>query len=148
MRLLIQRVIKAQVIINQVVHSEIGEGLLVFLGVNANDEVRDIDLLIDKLIHLRIFSDVNGKINLSLVDLNLEVLLVSQYSLYAQYRKGRRPSFTQNANHVKAKELYDLFTQKLSKLVKVKTGVFQAEMEISLINNGPFTMMLDSEELK
>lgn len=148
MRLLVQRCDKAHVSVEDCIVGSIQKGLLLFVGVCKEDGEEDIDLLIQKLIHLRIFSDENGKINLSLLDVNGEILSISQYSLYADYRKGRRPSFTQNASAEEANRLYQRFNEKLSAYVKVETGIFQAEMKVHLINDGPFTMILDSKELK
>lgn len=148
MRLLVQRCDRAHVCVDDVIVGSIQKGLLLFVGICQEDNEEDIDLLIQKLIHLRIFSDENGKVNLSLLDIGGEVLSISQYSLYAEYKKGRRPSFTQNASVAEAKRLYGLFNDKLSFYVKVDTGVFQADMKVSLINDGPFTMILDSKELK
>ncbi len=148
MRLLVQRCDQAHVTVENQIVGAIQKGLLIFVGICQEDCEEDIEPLIQKLIHLRIFSDENGKINLSLLDIKGEILSISQYSLYADYKKGRRPSFTQNASAEEAKRLYDLFNEKLSTYVKVEKGIFQAEMKVSLINDGPFTMILDSKELK
>lgn len=148
MRLLIQRCKQAKVEVNDQIVGQIQKGLVILVGICEEDEESDIDLLINKLVHLRIFSDENGKINLSLLDIKAEVLSISQYSLYAEYKKGRRPSFIKNAKVEKAKKLYLNFNQKLSEYVKVESGIFQEDMDVHLINEGPFTMMLDSKELK
>lgn len=148
MRLLIQRCKQAKVEVSAQVVGQIQKGLVILVGICEEDEESDIDLLINKLVHLRIFSDENGKINLSLLDIKAEVLSISQYSLYAEYKKGRRPSFIKNAKVEKAKNLYLNFNQKLSEYVKVESGIFQEDMDVHLINEGPFTMMLDSKELK
>lgn len=148
MRLLIQRVKSASVHIEGTLFSKIDTGLLVLVGIEKNDTEVDIDLLINKLIHLRIFEDESHKINKSILDCKYEVLSVSQYSLYADYKKGRRPSFTRNADSIVAKKLYHLFNTKLSQHISVQTGVFQANMQINLVNDGPFTLLLDSQELR
>lgn len=148
MRILLQRVKKASVNINDTIFSSIDNGLLLFIGITETDTVTDIDLLVNKLIHLRVFNDENHKINHSLLETGYAVLSVSQYSLYADYKKGRRPSFTKNASVEKAKTLYNQFNETLNHYVPVKTGVFQADMQITLVNDGPFTLLLDSQELR
>lgn len=148
MRILLQRVKKASVNINDTIFSSIDNGLLLFIGITETDTAADIDLLVNKLIHLRIFNDENHKINHSLLKTGYAVLSVSQYSLYADYKKGRRPSFTKNASVEKAKTLYNQFNETLNHYIPVKAGVFQADMQIELVNDGPFTLLLDSQELR
>lgn len=148
MKLLIQRCKNASVIVDEKVVGAIQEGFLVFVGVHKEDNEENIDALIQKLVNLRVFEDNDGKINHSIIDKGYSVLSVSQYSLYADYKKGNRPSFTENANLTQAMLMYELFNKKLSSFVKVETGVFQANMQVSLVNDGPFTMLLDSAELR
>lgn len=146
MRILLQKVNKASVIIDSEVYSSINEGLLLFVGFSILDDKEIIDKMISKLVNLRILEDENGKTNKSVMSKELEILSVSQFTLYADSKKGRRPSFSKSAPSDEAKVLYDYFNQKLNKIIKTKTGKFKEDMRISLENNGPFTMMLDSEE--
>ena len=145
MRIVIQRVKNAKVDIGSKTVSQIKSGALVFLGIEQNDTENEADYLVSKLINLRFFEDESNKMNLSIVDLNKEVLAVSQFTLYGDCRKGRRPSFSSAMPPDKAKGLYDYFVNKLNGYsVPVKQGVFGAKMEISLINDGPVTFIIDS----
>lgn len=145
MRALIQRVKEGHIEIDGKRVSAIAKGLLIFLGVAQNDAEEDARKLVEKIQNLRIFEDDQGKMNLSLLDLKFEVLVVSQFTLYADCRKGRRPSFTDAAPPEKANQLYDYFVNEFRKTgLRVETGVFQAMMDISLVNWGPVTIMLDS----
>ena len=147
MRALIQRVKRACVRVGGEEVGRIGKGLLVFLGVMKGDGEEDIFYLVDKIVNLRIFEDEDGKINLSLLDVKGEILCVSQFTLLAETRKGRRPSFTQAAPPEEASRLFEKFTSELeNKGVGVKRGVFGAHMEVELVNDGPFTIMIDSRE--
>jgi D-tyrosyl-tRNA(Tyr) deacylase len=124
----------------------IGPGLLVLLGVSRADEEKDADYLADKIAHLRIFEDDDGKMNRSLVDTGGEMLIVSQFTLLGNCRKGRRPSFVQAAPPEKAERLYDYFVYQVRlKGVSVATGQFQAKMAVSLVNDGPVTLILESK---
>lgn len=146
MRLLIQRVTRASVHVDGKLESTIGSGLLVFAGIAAADSKREADYLAEKLIHLRVFSDTNGRMNLSALDVRAEILLVSQFTLYADCRKGRRPSFDLAAPPDAARELYAYLVETVrqkSGLV-VRNGVFQAHMEVELVNDGPVTLILES----
>lgn len=143
MRILIQRVKEAKVIIDQAVYSQIGSGLLVFLGIHKEDQAKDITWFVNKLVNLRIFSDSAGKMNLSLNETGGNILLVSQFTLYGNCLNGRRPDFIQAAPPDIAKPLYEAFIERLKlDIPKVQTGVFGAEMQISLINDGPVTFIL------
>jgi len=147
MRAVLQRVTRAKVAIEGNNIGEIGKGLLVFLGVREGDSEKDAEYLAGKIAHLRIFSDEKGLMNLSIADTAGALLVVSQFTLWADCAKGRRPSFTRAAAPERAKELYEHFTRNLKKLgLQVATGVFQAVMEVHLINDGPVTILLDSEK--
>ena len=149
MRALLQRVSKASCTIEGKLFSEIGNGLLVFLGVSQIDTEDSARLLVEKIQHLRIFEDADGKMNLSLLDIKGEFLIVSQFTLYADCKKGRRPSFTDAAPPEKANQLYNFFVSEFRKTgLPTKTGIFQAMMDIALVNSGPVTIMLDSRLLR
>lgn len=148
MRAVVQRVSNASVEISDEVVGKIGEGVLVLLGVARDDERADADYLIDKIINLRIFVDDEGKMNRSLLDTGGAMLVVSQFTLYGDVRRGRRPSYSDAAEPKKANALYEYFVQRAGSFgVKVETGVFQAMMEVSLTNDGPVTILLDSRKL-
>ena len=145
MRAVLQRVNSAQVIEGERVVGKIGSGLLVFLGVSREDSRQDADYLVEKSIHLRIFEDKEGKMNLSLLDTAGAMLVVSQFTLLADCRKGRRPSFIKAAPPEDANRLYKSFADFVrDKGVDVKTGRFQTMMAISLINDGPVTIVIES----
>ena len=148
MRLVIQRVSQASVEIDGKINGEIQEGFMVLVGINNEDNEIIIDRMIDKLIHLRIFEDENEKLNLSLLDVKGSILSISQFTLYANCKKGRRPSFLDAAKPDVSKPLYEKFNEKLrEKGIKVETGVFGAMMQVKLVNSGPTTIILDSEEI-
>jgi D-tyrosyl-tRNA(Tyr) deacylase len=148
MRLLIQRVKFARVEVQGEVTGSIPGGLLVFIGIARTDSQRDADYLADKLTSLRIFCDANGKMNLNIRETNGQVLIVSQFTLYADCRRGRRPAFDRAAPPEQAVALYNYFVDAVrTREVPVSTGVFQAMMEVHLVNNGPVTILLDSVEL-
>jgi D-tyrosyl-tRNA(Tyr) deacylase len=147
MRLVIQRVIEARVKVKNEIVGEIGRGLLVFLGVGAEDSEADVNYLLEKVIHLRIFPDGSEKFNLSLIDVEGALLVVSQFTLWGDCRKGRRPSFSESAPPIMAQPLYDLFINKArQKGIPVAGGRFQEMMEVHLINDGPVTFILDSKK--
>jgi len=146
MRAVIQRVKKSSVAVNDKIIGKIGSGLLVFLGVSREDEMKDADYLSEKIPNLRIFEDEKAKMNRSLLETGGEMLVVSQFTLIGECRKGRRPSFTKAARPDKAKELYEHFANQVRlKGVKVKTGQFRAFMAVSLINDGPVTLIVESQ---
>lgn len=148
MKFVIQRVKKAKVEVEDKVIGEIGEGFLVFIGV-ANEDTKEIaDKLVKKLLGLRIFADEEGKTNLSLADVKGELLLVSQFTLYADCKKGNRPSFIRAGAPDFANEMYEYMIQKCRESgVKTETGIFGADMQVSLVNDGPFTILYDSDEM-
>ncbi|MGI6145339.1 MAG: D-tyrosyl-tRNA(Tyr) deacylase [Clostridia bacterium] len=148
MRAVVQRVKSGSVLVGEETVGKIGRGLVVFLGVGQNDQEADVDYLANKIINLRIFEDDAGKLNLSLKDINGEILVVSQFTLYGDCRNGRRPSFTEAAAPEVANALYQLFIKKiLEQGITVATGIFQAEMLVKIENDGPVTMLLDSNKL-
>ena len=148
MKALVQRVKKASVTINNELYSEIASGLLVFLGVTKFDTVENGDKLAQKLANLRIFEDENEKMNLSLNDIGGEVLVVSQFTLYGDCRKGRRPSFDSAGNPKWANELYEKTCQYFKdNNIPTQTGRFAADMKVNLLNDGPVTLLLDSKKL-
>lgn len=146
MRLLIQRVTQTKVEIAGITKGEIGKGLLVLLGIGTDDTHEDIDWLVKKLVQLRIFADEEGKMNLSVQDIEGEVLLISQFTLFANTKKGNRPSYIQAAPPLQAIPLYEAFITKLEQALgrKIATGEFGADMQVSLCNDGPVTIWIDS----
>ncbi len=147
MRCVVQRVDKARVIVDGQVTSSTGKGVLVFLGIEKGDGDRDADFLLEKIIHLRIFEDSHGKMNLSLLETSGDILIVSQFTLLADCRKGRRPSFISAEEPGEAKRLYNYFvSMACGRIGHVGTGEFQAMMKIESVNDGPVTMLLDSRK--
>jgi D-tyrosyl-tRNA(Tyr) deacylase len=147
MRAVIQRVTKASVEVEEKIVGEITSGVLVLLGVSESDQTTDVDYLVDKIINLRIFNDEQGKMNLSLMDKGGAMLVVSQFTLLGDARKGRRPSYIEAATPEQANLLYEYFVAQVrSKGIQVETGIFQAMMQVSLINDGPVTILLDSKK--
>jgi D-aminoacyl-tRNA deacylase len=147
MRAVVQRVSEAKVTVENKIVGEIGRGLLVLLGVSGEDAEKDALYLLEKTLNLRIFEDEAEKMNLSLLDVKGEMLVVSQFTLYGDARRGRRPSFIEAAPPEKADKLYRLFVAEARKQVsRVETGTFQAMMDVSLVNTGPVTILLDSNK--
>jgi D-tyrosyl-tRNA(Tyr) deacylase len=145
MRAVIQRVKKSSVKAGNEIVGQIGKGLLVLLGVARDDTAKDADYLANKIINLRIFEDPDGKMNRSLLETGGELLVVSQFTLLADCRKGRRPSFIEAAEPQKAADLYETFVDRVrEKGVKLQTGRFRAMMEVALINDGPVTLIIES----
>jgi D-tyrosyl-tRNA(Tyr) deacylase len=146
MRAVIQRVRNASVEIKGNTVGKIGQGLLVFLGIGREDTIQDIQWMVEKVINLRIFEKENGKFDHSLLDVDGELLVVSQFTLYGDCSKGRRPSFTDAMEVNEAKKLFDLFVEKAKvRIGKVESGLFQSFMDVSLINEGPVTLIIDSK---
>lgn len=146
MRLIIQRVQSAQVVVDNKVVGKIGKGLLVLLGIAADDTEDDVDWLVYKLLHLRIFDDEGGVMNYSVQDVQGDLLIISQFTLLAATKKGHRPSYIRAAKHETAIPLYESFLAKAETLLgqTVQRGVFGAHMEVSLVNDGPVTLHIDS----
>ena len=148
MRVVLTTVLEAKVEINKKVVGAISRGYLLLVGFTDGDNKETVDKMIDKILSLRVFPDEHGNINISLQDVNGSILSVSQFTLYANTAKGRRPSFVDALRPGEAEPLYDYFNQQLEqKHGKVSTGVFGADMQVSSINDGPFTLLLDSNEL-
>ncbi len=148
MRAVVQRVSRAKVSVDGETVGEIDNGILVLLGVSAEDSEKDAVYLLEKTLNLRIFEDSDGKMNLSLLDIKGDLLVVSQFTLYGDARRGRRPSFIEAAAPEKANFLYEFFVAEARKQIKqVETGRFQAMMNVELVNDGPVTILLDSEKL-
>ena len=148
MKFVIQRVTEASCTVEGKVTGQIKKGFLVFIGVSAGDTTQIADIMFKKLLGLRIFEDENGKTNLSLHDVDGQLLLISQFTLYADCRKGNRPSFTNAGKPDMANEMYQYIIAKCKQEIKiVEQGIFGADMKISLLNDGPFTIILDSDEI-
>ncbi len=149
MRLLIQECLQGKVVIDGKTVGEIGRGEVVLVGFTTGDDEKIIDRMIDKLLKLRIFADENGKTNLSLADIDGKLLLVSQFTLYADLSSGNRPSFVKALPGSQSEPLFGLFAKKMDERMpgKIEKGVFGADMKVHLINDGPFTVLLDSKEL-
>lgn len=148
MKLVIQRVTHASVTVDNYVIGKIGKGYMVLIGVSDTDTKEIADKMLDKMIKLRIFEDENGKTNLSLADVGGELLLISQFTLYANCKKGNRPSFIEAGSPDHANALYEYIIEKCKERVDiVEQGEFGAEMKVELLNDGPFTVILDSEQI-
>lgn len=148
MRFVIQRVNEACVEVEKKQVGKINKGFLVLIGISNEDDEKIADVMIRKLINLRIFQDEKGKMNLSLKDVQGELLLVSQFTLYGNCKDGNRPSFIKSAKYEKANEIYEYIIKECKKTnINVQTGIFGADMKVSLINDGPVTIILDSEDI-
>lgn len=146
MRVVVQRVKHASVTINGTVNGKINNGFLVLLGIQSTDSEQDVDYLVKKVTNLRIFSDENDKMNLSLKDVNGELLIVSQFTLYANCKEGNRPSFVEAAKPDVAIPLYEYFVSECKKIIPVvETGIFGADTKVDLLNDGPVTIIMDSK---
>ena len=147
MRSVVQRVRDCSVTVEGKRVSSIEEGILVYLGIGRQDTEKDAQMMADKILHLRLFPDEEGKMNLSVLDVGREVMVVSQFTLYGDTRKGRRPSYDEAAPPSQAEPLFQFFLQELSRHgVVPKTGIFQAKMEVAYVNVGPITLLVDSKK--
>lgn len=147
MRVVVQRVTSASVSVENNITGKIGKGLLVFLGITHTDNEKDVKWIVDKISGLRIFSDENGKMNRSIEDINGEILLVSQFTLYGDAKKGKRPSFVNAAKPDLAIPLYEKVIEAIKgKNINIATGIFGADMKVELLNDGPVTIIVDSPE--
>ena len=148
MRALIQRVSRAAVTVDQERIGAIGQGLVTLLGIHRDDQERELEWLVDKIVHLRIFADAEGKMNRSLLDTGGAMLIISQFTLYGDCRKGRRPGYSSAARPEQAEALYERFIKAVQKHdIRTATGRFQATMAVELVNDGPVTLFLDSAEM-
>ena len=148
MRAVVQRVDYANVKVNGDIVGEIDKGLLVFLGIGEDDGSEDLEYMVDKILGLRIFEDDLGKMNLSLKDINGEILVVSQFTLYGDVRRGKRPSFSSSANPELAEDIYEEFIRLCKEEgIKTENGVFGAHMNVKIANNGPVTILIDSNKI-
>ncbi|HFU1090882.1 TPA: D-aminoacyl-tRNA deacylase [Streptococcus suis] len=145
MKVIIQRVTQASVTIEGTVHGQIDQGLLLLVGVGPDDSQEDLDYAVRKIVNMRIFSDEAGKMNKSIQDVAGKILSISQFTLFADTKKGNRPAFTGAAAPALASQLYDAFNQALSAFVPVEVGIFGADMAVSLVNDGPVTIVLDTK---
>ena len=148
MRAIVQRVKEASAVVNHLTVGSIEKGLLIYLGVHTTDEMCDADYLLDKILGLRIFEDDSAKMNLSVVQVGGALLIVSQFTLYGDCRRGKRPSFSEAADPQKARDLYEYFVSKCrERRVETETGTFREMMQVTSINEGPVTILLDSRKL-
>lgn len=147
MKVVVQRSKKSKVTINNKVNGSINKGYVLLVGFTHGDTTDIVDKMINKILNLRIFEDENDKMNLSIKDINGSILSISQFTLYADAKKGNRPSFINAMKPDEASKLYDYFNQELSKYIEVNTGIFGSDMKVEIYNDGPVTIILDSDEL-
>lgn len=148
MRAVVQRVLNANVKVNGDTVGKIGKGLLVFLGIGEDDDNKDLEYMVEKILGLRIFEDTNSKMNLSLLDVEGEILVISQFTLYGDVRKGKRPSFSSSARPEMAENMYNKFIAMCKERgIKAEEGIFGADMKVELINDGPVTILIDSKKI-
>src|SRR5574344_1073367 len=146
MRVILQRCLNGSVEINNKINGKCNIGYVILVGFTHTDSDNIVDKMVNKIVNLRIFDDENGKINKSILDVNGSVLSISQFTLYANTKEGRRPSFIEAMKPDQATTLYNYFNKKLSEILKVETGIFGADMKVSILNDGTFTILLDSNE--
>ena len=144
MKVVIQRAKNAKVEIDGKVNGKIDNGLVVLVGFTYGDTLEDVDYMVNKIVNLRIFDDENGVMNKSVLDVNGSILSISQFTLYADTRKGRRPSYVNALKGEEATKLYDLFNEKLSKEIHTETGIFGSDMQVTFTNDGPVTIIMES----
>lgn len=147
MRVILQRSKESKVTIDGKVNGKIDKGYVALVGFTDGDNTEIVNKMIKKIVNLRVFEDENEKMNLSIQDIGGSILSISQFTLYADSKKGNRPSFINAMNPTEASKLYDIFNQKLSEILHVETGIFGADMKVEIYNDGPVTIMLDSNEL-
>ncbi|AQW97187.1 D-aminoacyl-tRNA deacylase [Elizabethkingia anophelis] len=146
MKVVIQRVSESEVVVENQSVGKIGKGFMLLIGIDENDEKQDADWLVQKILNLRVFGDEGGKMNLSIVDIKGDLLCISQFTLIADYKKGNRPSFIKAAKPDKAIPLFEYFKEEIAKSgLKTESGIFGADMKVSLINDGPVTIVMDSK---
>lgn len=146
MKVVIQRVSESEVVVENQSVGKIGKGFMLLIGIDENDEKQDADWLVQKILNLRVFGDEEGKLNLSVLDIKGELLCISQFTLIADYKKGNRPSFIKAAKPDKAIPLFEYFKEEMAKSgLKTESGIFGADMKVSLINDGPVTIVMDSK---
>ena len=143
MKVVIQRSLSSNVKVNGKVTGSIEKGLVLLVGFNVDDTEKSFDYVIKKIVNLRIFDDENGVMNKSILDVGGDILSISQFTLYADTKKGNRPSYVKSMNADSARILYDKFNKELSKYVHVETGIFQADMKVSILNDGPVTIIIE-----
>lgn len=144
MKVVVQKVLNASVVVNKEEVGKINSGLLIFVGFTHNDNISNIKYIVNKIVNLRIFEDYNNVMNLSAKELNKELLVISQFTLYADTSKGNRPSYINSLKHEEASVLYNLFVEELKKSnLKVETGIFRSDMKVNLINDGPTTIIIE-----
>lgn len=146
MKVVVQKCLESSVCVDNQVVSSVGNGLMVLVGFTHDDCIDDIDYIVKKIVNLRVFDDENGIMNKSLLDVNGEILCISQFTLYGDCKKGNRPSYIKAMNGPDAIRLYDLFCDKLNSFIPTKKGVFGADMKVNLINDGPTTIIIDSKK--
>ena len=144
MRILVQRSLNSSVSVNNKIVGKIDNGLVLLVGFTHNDTKDDIDKLVKKVLNLRIFDDENGIMNKSIMDVKGSILSISQFTLYADTKKGNRPSYINSMKHCDASKMYDLFNEELSKYIDVEKGIFGSSMKVNILNDGPITIMLES----
>lgn len=145
MKILVQRSLESSISVNNKTVGKIDKGMVLFVGFSKTDGSSQIDYLINKILNLRIFDDENGIMNKSILDVNGKILSISQFTLYADTRKGNRPSYINSMNHIDAEKLYNEFNQKLSKYITVETGIFRSDMKVNITNDGPITIILERD---
>lgn len=145
MKILVQRSLESSVSVNNKTVGKIDKGMVIFVGFSKTDGSSQIEYLINKILNLRIFDDENGIMNKSILDVNGKILSISQFTLYADTRKGNRPSYINSMNHIDAEKLYNEFNQKLSKYITVETGIFRSDMKVNITNDGPITIILERD---
>lgn len=144
MKVVLQRVSNANVKINDSINGSIENGLVILVGFTHGDTINDINYIVNKIVNLRIFDDEDGVMNKSILDIQGTILSISQFTLYADTKKGRRPSYINALNGEEASELYDIFNKKLNEYIHIETGIFGSDMQVTLTNNGPVTIIMES----